>query len=132
MQSHPCKHERPQLNHRKESSFEKFNPLMPTNFTAKGHWIAAHLNTAPVWEPVPQQHLDNILPEYAKLAKDPNSTTWVAVDGEQIVAYVVIYTADTGPEHLAGSTRMRLILQLLPHTHTIAIAGLEKHYSPIS
>ena len=69
---------------------------------SKGHWIATHLNTAPVWEPVPQQHLDNILPEYAKLADDPTSTTWVAVDGDQIVAYVVIYTADTGPEHFLG------------------------------
>ena len=37
---------------------------------AKGHWIAAHLNKEPVWEPVPQQHLDAILPEYAKLAND--------------------------------------------------------------
>jgi len=69
---------------------------------SNGHWIAAHLNTAPVWEPVPQQHLDNILPEYAKLADDLTSTTWVAVDGDQIVAYVVIYTADTCPEHLLG------------------------------
>lgn len=69
---------------------------------AKGHWIAAHLNKEPVWEPVPQPHLDAILPEYAKLAKDDTSTTMVAVDGDQIVGYVVLYTVDVGPEHLLG------------------------------
>ena len=84
----------------------------------KGHWIAAHLNTAPVWEPVPQQHLDNILPEYAKLADDPTSTTWVAVDGDQIVAYVVIYTADTGPEHFLG----------VPTAAHFAAAATHPHY----
>lgn len=69
---------------------------------AKGHWIAAHLNNEPVWEPVPQQHLDAILPEYAKLANDDTSTTMVAVDGDKIVGYVVLYTVDVGPEHLLG------------------------------
>ncbi len=69
---------------------------------AKGHWIAAHLNKEPVWEPVPQQHLDAILPEYAKLANDDTSTTMVAVEGEKIVGYVVLYTVDVGPEHLLG------------------------------
>lgn len=85
---------------------------------ANGHWIAAHLNTAPVWEPVPRQHLDNILPEYAKLADDPTSTTWVAVDGDQIVAYVVIYTTDTGPEHFLG----------VPTAAHFAAAATHPHY----
>jgi ribosomal protein S18 acetylase RimI-like enzyme len=67
-----------------------------------GHWIAAHLNKEPVWEPVPQQHLDAILPEYAKLANDDTSTTMVAVEGEKIVGYVVLYTVDVGPDHLLG------------------------------
>lgn len=69
---------------------------------AKGHWIAAHLNKEPVWEPVPQQHLDAVLPEYAKLANDDTSTTMVAVEGEKIIGYVVLYTVDVGPEHLLG------------------------------
>ena len=69
---------------------------------ANGHWIAAHLNKSPVWEPVPQQHLDAILPEYAKLANDDTSTTMVAVDGEKIVGCVVLYTVDVGPDHLLG------------------------------
>ncbi len=68
----------------------------------RGHWIAAHLNSAPVWEPVPQQHLEIILPEYAKLASDPECTTWVVLDEEEIVAYVVLYTVDCGAEHLLG------------------------------
>jgi len=67
-----------------------------------GHWIATHLNKEPVWEPVPQQHLDAILPEYAKLANDDTSTTMVAVEGEKIVGYVVLYTVDVGPGHLLG------------------------------
>jgi ribosomal protein S18 acetylase RimI-like enzyme len=69
---------------------------------AKADWIAAFLNTAPVWEPVPGQHLERIRPGYAELAEDLTSTTWVALDGDQIVSYVVIYPVDTGPEHLLG------------------------------
>jgi ribosomal protein S18 acetylase RimI-like enzyme len=84
---------------------------------ANGHWIAAHLNKAPVWEPVPQQHLDNILPEYAKLADDPTSITWVAVDGDQIVSYVVIYTVDTGPEHLLGESSAAHFSAAATHPH---------------
>ncbi len=68
----------------------------------RGHWIAAHLNHSPVWEPVPQEHLEVILPEYAKLANDDTSTTWVVVDHDQIVAYVVLFTVDLGPIHLLG------------------------------
>jgi len=69
---------------------------------ANGHWIAVHLNKSPVWEPVPHQHLDAILPEYAKLANDDTSTTLVAVEGKKIVGYVVLYTVDIGPDHLLG------------------------------
>lgn len=68
----------------------------------RGHWIAAHLNQAPVWEPVPDEHMQAILPEYAKLASEPEGITWVVEDHGQIVAYVVLYTVDCGPEHLLG------------------------------
>jgi len=72
---------------------------------ANGHWIAAHLNKAPVWEPVPQQHLAEVRPGYAELADDDTSTTWVAVDGEKLVAYVAIYTVDIGAIHYLGTPR---------------------------
>ncbi|HOJ00906.1 MAG TPA: GNAT family N-acetyltransferase [Anaerolineaceae bacterium] len=71
----------------------------------KGHWIAAHLNGAPVWEPVPPEHLENIRPAYAELANDDTSTTWVALDGEEIVSYVTIYTVDIGAIHYLGSQK---------------------------
>jgi ribosomal protein S18 acetylase RimI-like enzyme len=71
----------------------------------KGYWIAAHLNGAPVWEPVPQEHLENIRPAYAELADDDTSTTWVALDGDEIVSYVTIYTVDIGAIHYLGTSQ---------------------------
>ena len=71
----------------------------------KADWIASHLNRAPVWEPVPEEHLKIIRPAYAELAADPTSTTWVALDGDRIISYVVIYTVDQGPEHLLGDAK---------------------------
>jgi ribosomal protein S18 acetylase RimI-like enzyme len=112
------KHERPHIDPPEGIIIREVQPSDADQLFAIGHWIAAHLNTAPVWEPVPQQHLDNILPEYAKLANDPESTTWVAVDGDQIVAYVVIYTVDTGPEHLLG----------IPNAAHFAVAATHPHY----
>ncbi|PKO11983.1 MAG: hypothetical protein CVU39_26350 [Chloroflexi bacterium HGW-Chloroflexi-10] len=67
------------------------------------HWIAQHLNGAPVWEPVPQEHLDNIRPGYAELATDESAETWLAFDGNKMVAVVAIYTEDIGAEHLWGT-----------------------------
>jgi len=72
---------------------------------AKAHWISEHLNKAPVWEPVPDEHLKNVRPGYAELANEPTSTTWVALDGEQIVSYACIYTVDVGDEHLLGTPK---------------------------
>jgi ribosomal protein S18 acetylase RimI-like enzyme len=66
------------------------------------HWIAAFLNTAPVWEPVPPAHLERIRPAYAGLAQDPTSTTWIALDGEQLVGYAVFYATEQGAEHYLG------------------------------
>lgn len=78
------------------------NPDDAEQLFTKGDWIAAHLNKEPVWEPVPQQHLDAILPEYAKLANDDTSTTMVALKDGKIIGYVVLYTVDVGPEYLIG------------------------------
>lgn len=69
----------------------------------RGDWIAAHYNRAPVWEPVPAEHLAGLLPAYAELAEDRESTTWVALDGDQIVSFVVINAEDVGPTHLLGA-----------------------------
>lgn len=71
----------------------------------KGHWIAAHLNGAPVWEPVPAEHLETIRPAYAELANDDTSTTWVALDGDEIISYVTTYTVDIGAIHYMGTPK---------------------------
>jgi ribosomal protein S18 acetylase RimI-like enzyme len=68
------------------------------------HWIAQHLNGAPVWEPVPQAHLDNIRPGYAELATDESAETWLAFDGDKMIAVVAIYAEDIGAEHLWGTS----------------------------
>ncbi len=84
-------------------------PVQPTDagqLAEKAHWISEHLNRAPVWEPVPEEHLAEIRPGYAELATDPTATTWVALDGERIVSYVVIYTVDIGPEHWLGDEKL--------------------------
>lgn len=70
---------------------------------ARAHWIAAHLNREPVWEPVPDEHLKSLRPSYAALADEEDSTTWVALDGEDIVAWVVIDAEDVGEEYLMGT-----------------------------
>lgn len=49
-------------------------------------WIAGHYNLAPVWEPVPSEHLANIREGYGELATDPDVITWLALDGEKIVS----------------------------------------------
>ncbi|MCD4673644.1 MAG: hypothetical protein K8R77_13355 [Anaerolineaceae bacterium] len=68
-----------------------------------GGWIAGHYNLAPVWEPVPVEHLAGLLPAYAELASDPDSTTWIALDGDQIVSFVVINAEEIGPTYLLGA-----------------------------
>ncbi|NMC29106.1 MAG: GNAT family N-acetyltransferase [Pelolinea sp.] len=84
-------------------SMRTVQPLDANQLFEKGHWIAAHLNGAPVWEPVPEEHLENIRPAYAELASDDTSTTWVALDGDEIVSYVTIYTVDLGAIHYLGT-----------------------------
>lgn len=84
-------------------------PVRPSDagqLAEKAHWISEHLNRAPVWEPVPEAHLADIRPGYAELATDPTATTWIALDGERVVSYVVIYTVDIGPEHLLGDEKL--------------------------
>jgi len=66
-------------------------------------WIAGHDNLAPVWEPVPAEHLANIRLGYAELATEPDETTWIALDGEQIVSFVVTNPEDIGPSSLFGA-----------------------------
>jgi len=68
----------------------------------KAHWISEHLNQAPVWEPVPDEHLKKARPIYAEMASDPTSTTWVALDGNQIVSYACIYGVAVGDDQLLG------------------------------
>jgi ribosomal protein S18 acetylase RimI-like enzyme len=84
-------------------SMRAVRPGDANQLAEKGHWIAAHLNGAPVWEPVPAEHLENIRPAYAELADDDTSTTWVALDGDEIVSYVTIYTVDIGAIHYLGT-----------------------------
>ena len=65
-------------------------------------WIADHYNKAPVWEPVPAEHLKNIRKGYAGLATETESTTWLALHGERIVSFVVIYPEELTPANLLG------------------------------
>ena len=65
-------------------------------------WIAGHYNLAPVWEPVPAEHLKNIRQGYAELAAEAESTTWLALDGERIVSFVVIYPEELTSANLLG------------------------------
>ena len=69
-------------------------------------WIAGHYNLAPVWEPVPAEHLADIRAGYAALADDAESTTWLALDGERIVSFVVIYPEEMGPDNLLGDPKV--------------------------
>lgn len=86
-------------------SIREVQPGDASQLFNKVHWIAAHLNKAPVWEPVPDEHLEAIRPGYAELADDDTSTTWVALDGDEIVSYVAIYTVDIGAIHYLGSEK---------------------------
>ena len=86
-------------------TIREVQPADANQLAASGHWIAAHLNAAPVWEPVPQRHMAEVRPGYAELADDDTSTTWVALDGEQLVAYVAIYTVDIGAIHYLGTPK---------------------------
>ncbi len=65
-------------------------------------WIGGHYNLAPVWEPVPAEHLAKIQQGYAELATDPEAITWIALDGERIVSFVVIYPEDIESSNLFG------------------------------
>lgn len=65
-------------------------------------WIAGHYNLAPIWEPVPAEHLKHIRQGYAELATEAESTTWLALDGERIVAFVVLYPEELTPANLFG------------------------------
>ncbi|HAF61161.1 MAG TPA: hypothetical protein DCK95_02415 [Anaerolineaceae bacterium] len=86
-------------------TIREVQPADANQLASNGHWISAHLNTAQVWEPVPQEHLAEVLPGYAELADDDTSTTWVALDGEKLVAYVAIYTVDIGAIHYLGTPK---------------------------
>jgi len=86
-------------------SMREVQPGDASQLFNKAHWIAAHLNKAPVWEPVPDEHLKAIQPGYAELADDDTSTTWVALDGDEIVSYVAIYMVDIGAIHYLGSEK---------------------------
>ena len=77
-------------------SMRQVKPDDADQLAAKCHWIAEHLNQAPVWAPVPAEHLENMKPAYAELANDDTSTTWVVLDGNEIVSYANIYTEDIG------------------------------------
>lgn len=83
-------------------SMREVQPGDASQLFNKAHWIASHLNKAPVWEPVPEEHLEAIRPGYAELADDDTSITWVALDGDEIISYVAIYTVDIGAIHYLG------------------------------
>lgn len=97
--------ERPEILPPQGITIREVQPEDASQLAASGHWIAAHLNKAPVWEPVPQQHLTEVRQGYAELADDDTSTTWIALDGEKLVAYVAIYTVDIGAIHYLGTPK---------------------------
>lgn len=70
---------------------------------ALSHWITVHLNKAPVWEPVPEQKLEQNRKDYAELATDAEATTWLAFVQNEVVAQTVIYPSEMGPGDLLGS-----------------------------
>jgi len=97
--------ERPEILPPQGITLREVLPEDASQLAARGHWITAHLNKAPVWEPVPQQHLTELRQGYAELADDDTSTTWIALDGEELVAYVAIYTVDIGAIHYLGTPK---------------------------
>ena len=81
-------------------------------------WIAGHYNLAPVWEPVPAEYLAEIREGYAELAADPESSTWIALDGDRIVSFVMIHPEDAGPSNLFG----------VPELVHFSVAATDKEY----
>ena len=98
----PLQEERKEISLPAGFTMREVIPADAAQLAAKCYWIAEHLNRAPVWAPVPAEHLENIRPAYAELANDDTSTTWVALDEEEIVSYVCIYTEDIGAIHYLG------------------------------
>lgn len=98
----PLQGERDEISLPDGLSMREIKPSDAGQLAQKCHWIAEHLNRAPVWAPVPVEHMENIRAGYAELANDDTSTTWVALDGEEIVSYVCVYTEDIGAIHYLG------------------------------
>ncbi len=86
-------------------SMREIEPADAGQLAKKCHWIAERLNQAPVWAPVPDGHIENIRAGYAELANDDTSTTWVALDGNEIISYVCVYPEEVGAINYLGDLK---------------------------
>ncbi len=91
-------------------------PPLPAGFTMRAvqptdaqqlkdnaHWIAARLNRAPVWAPVPAEHLAAIREGYAELAEEEETITWLAFYEDEMTAFMVVSAEEMGAAHYLAS-----------------------------
>ena len=114
----PLQAERDEISLPDGFSMREVKPGDAGQLAVKCHWIAERLNQAPVWAPVPDEHMENIRLGYAELANDDTSTTWVALDGKEIISYVCVFPEEIGAIHYLGD----------PQTAHFAIAATHPAY----
>jgi GNAT superfamily N-acetyltransferase len=62
--------------------------------------IARHQAGAPVWIPVPPEHLPELRGGYAELVDDPQATVWLALRGDQVVGFQAYFTTQPADDDL--------------------------------
>lgn len=56
-------------------------------------WIAQRLHAAPVWAPLPPQHLSNLRKGFSELPTEKGAKTWLILKDKQIMGFAVYYPA---------------------------------------
>jgi GNAT superfamily N-acetyltransferase len=62
--------------------------------------IAQHQTGAPVWIPVPPEHLPELREGYAELADDAQATVWLALRQDQVVGFQAYFTTQPADDDL--------------------------------
>ena len=62
--------------------------------------IAQHQAGAPVWIPVPPEHLPELREGYAELVDDPEATVWLALRQDQVVGFQAYFTTQPADDDL--------------------------------
>ncbi len=60
-------------------------------------WIAQRLHAAPVWAPLPNQHLSNLREGFATLPDEKTAITWLISKGNDILGFAVFYAMEADP-----------------------------------